>query len=430
MSGRAPRLTLPAWSTQPAAVAVLVLAVAGWVACNADSRPLDATGVSLGSIKPGLVPPPQPSPILSLAGSESGVSDLSIRFGQSAVMSGSAREVGRQLRVGILAAFAAINRAGGVAGRRLELVTLDDAYEPEAAIVNTRRLIETEHVFGLIGATGTPTTRSAAPVALAAGVPYLAPVTGAAFLRAPTWTNVLHIRSSYEQEAEEIVARFTADLGTDRIGVLYQDDSFGRTGYRSVRLALERRGLQPVAVGIYPRNTTAVKTALLDLRSGDPDAVILIATFEPIVTLLEWAGRLNVAPAFATLSIGGRDLLRARVAQGVYVAQVFPDPYDAEVRAVAAYRDALRAHDAEARPGFHSLEGYLAGRVAAEGLARCAPVPTRRCFIERLRSRPVDIDGFVFDLGFNSSSLAQSVYLTRVGPDGRYEPVGRIRQGP
>ena len=102
---------------------------------------------------------------------EPGVSETAIRLGQSAVQSGSAREVGRQMQLGIRAAFAEINATGGIDGRRLELISIDDAYEPKAAIENTTRLIEREDVFALIGSTGTPTTRAAAPIAARAEVP-------------------------------------------------------------------------------------------------------------------------------------------------------------------------------------------------------------------------------------------------------------------
>ena len=91
------------------------------------------------------------------------ITDDLILFGQSAAFNGPARELGSNMRLGILAAFQEVNEAGGVHGRRLELVSLDDAYEPEAAIANTLRLIEEERVFALIGAVGTPTSRSATP---------------------------------------------------------------------------------------------------------------------------------------------------------------------------------------------------------------------------------------------------------------------------
>lgn len=190
---------------------------------------------------------PRPASVLMLVGAwilsaavvpaqQPGVSDQRILFGQSAAFSGPAQELGISMRLGIQAAFHEVNRAGGVHGRRLELAVLDDAYEPEAAVANTQALIREQEVFALIGAVGTPTARAAVPVALDASVPYIAPFTGAAFLRDPMWSNVINLRASYNQETEEMVARLTEDMGIKRIAVLYQDDSFGRAGYRGSTL--------------------------------------------------------------------------------------------------------------------------------------------------------------------------------------------------
>src|SRR5215212_415585 len=110
-----------------------------------------------------------------------GVTTDRILFGQSAVLSGPTAELGTEMRRGILAAFEEVNRAGGVEGRRLELRSYDDRYEPEQAIANTRRLINDDGVFALIGAVGTPTSAASEPIARAAGVPLIAPFTGAEF---------------------------------------------------------------------------------------------------------------------------------------------------------------------------------------------------------------------------------------------------------
>ena len=150
---------------------------------------------------------------------EHGVTAERVLFGQSAAFSGPAQELGRNMRLGIGVAFAEANARGGVHGRRLELKSLDDAYEPEAAIANTARLANEEKVFALIGAVGTPTSRSAVPVAAAAGVPYVAPFTGAEFLRSAKLRNVVNLRASYYQETEEMVRRLIADRGIDRIAV-------------------------------------------------------------------------------------------------------------------------------------------------------------------------------------------------------------------
>ncbi len=363
-----------------------------------------------------------------------GVSAERVLFGQSAAFSGPARALGRNMRLGIEAAFHEANSGGGVHGRRLALVSRDDAYEPEAAIANTFRLIEEDRVFALIGAVGTPTSRSAAPVAAAAGVPYVAPFTGAEFLRDPKWRNVLNLRASYYQETEKMVARLTEDLGVTRIAVLYQDDSFGRAGYRGARLALDRRGMAPVSIGLYPRNTTAVKTALLDLWQGDPQAVIMIGAYRPVAALITWARHVGLTPTFLTVSFVGSNALAEELGaagEGVYVTQVVPFPSDGDSLPVAgAYLRALAAYDAEAAPGFVSFEGYLAGRLAVAGVAGCGPEVTRDCFLGSLRGREViDIDGFELRYGDADNQGSDAVFLTRIGPDGAYRPAATLRGG-
>ena len=362
-----------------------------------------------------------------------GVTATRILFGQSAAFSGPAQELGRNMRLGIEAAFSEANRRGGVHGRSLELVSRDDAYEPEAAIANTIHLIEVDQVFALIGAVGTPTSRSATPVAAEAGIPYIAPFTGAEFLRDASWGNVLNLRASYYQETEEMVARLTEDLGVSRIAVLYQDDSFGRAGYRGVRLALDRRAMQPVSIGLYPRNTTAVKTALLDLQRGEPEAVIMIGAYQPVAALIRWARHVGLDPTFLTVSFVGSNALAQELGAagaGVYVTQVVPFPSDDTLPVVGAYLRALAAHDAEAVPGFVSFEGYLAGRLAVAGVQGCGTAPAPDCFLDSLlRSDEIDIDGFTLRYGASDNQGSDAVFLTRIGSDGRYHPATTLQAG-
>ena len=335
------------------------------------------------------------------------------------------------MQLGIQSAFHEVNQRGGVHGRQLELSSLDDAYEPEAAIANTNRLIE-EEVFALIGAVGTPTSRSATPVAAAAGVPYVAPFTGAEFLRSPELTNVLNLRASYYQETEEMVARLTQDLSIERIAVMYQDDSFGRAGYRGVLLALDRRKMEPVAIGVYPRNTLAVKTGLLDLREGAPEAVIIIGAYQPVAALISWSRKTGLDPIFMTVSFVGSNALADELGpsgEGVYVTQVVPFPTDDELPVVAAYLDALSAYSPDAVPGFVSLEGYLAGRLAIAGLDGCGRDIDRSCFLESLRRVDVvEIDGFELRYGDGDNQGSDAVFVTVIGGDGRYHPVDTLAE--
>ena len=410
--------------TVTAAILTGTALLAMLLSCSAADEPA-ATKAPAGRTEQGSasVPAEPPNDMVP------GVSPTHVLFGQSAAFSGPARELGRNMRLGIEAAFREAN-GGGIHGRRLELVALDDAYEPEAAIANTVDLIEEHRVFALIGAVGTPTSRSATPVAAQAGVPYIAPFTGAEFLRDPAWDNVLNLRASYYQETEEMVARLTEDLGVTRIAVLYQDDSFGRAGYRGVRLALDRRAMQPVSIGLYPRNTTAVKTALLDLRRGDPEAVIMIGAYQPVAALITWARHVGMDPTFLTVSFVGSNALAQELGpagEGVYVTQVVPFPTDDSLPVVGSYLRALAAYDPQAVPGFVSFEGYLAGRLAAAGVAGCGAEVTRDCFLGSLRAGDaIDIDGFRLRYGDADNQGSDAVFLTRIGADGRYRPAATL----
>ena len=367
------------------------------------------------------------TPISPTDTGEPGVSDDRILFGQSAAFEGPAAELGTNMRLGIRAAFAEANRAGGVHGRQIELVSFNDSYEPDAAIANTTRLINEDRVFALIGAVGTPTSRSATPIAREFGVPYIAPFTGAEFLRDDEWPNIVNVRASYYQETEEMVARLISDLGITRIGVMYQDDSYGRAGYRGVRQALERRNMSPVSVGLYPRNTLAVKTALLDLQKGSPEAVIQIGAYQPVAELILWARQTGMDAVFLNVSFVGSNALANELGpngEGVYVTQVVPFPSDRSVPVVSKYMDALAAFEPSAVPGFVSLEGYLAGRLVVASLEKCGRDVRRSCMTEELAAvGEFDIDGFKLKYGMGDNQGSDRVFLTVIGSDSRYYPI-------
>lgn len=354
-----------------------------------------------------------------------------IVFGQSAALSGPASELGQGMRLGLLAAFEGVNRKGGVYGRRLVLESLDDAYEPEAAIANTRQLIDQRDVFALVGAVGTPTSTAAQPIATEAGVPYIAPFTGAEFLRdAQLRPNVVNMRASYYQETEEVVARLTADLSVRRIGILYQNDSYGRAGLEGLRRATSRHGLSLIAEADYPRNTEAVKIALLDLRRSRPEAIVIIGAYKPAAAMIRWARRLDFNPYFISISFVGSSALARELGRdgaGMYVTQVVPFPTDASLPVVAQYQQALAAVAPGSAPGFVSLEGYLAGRLVAEGLRLAGPASTRDGFLKALReAEAIDLGGFLLRYGPTDNQGSDRVYLTTLDDQGRFRPARRM----
>ncbi len=355
--------------------------------------------------------------VATAAGAEApGVTPGRILFGQSAALGGPTADLGNEMRRGILAAFEEVNRTGGVGGRRLELRSYDDRYEPELAIANTRRLINDDGVFALIGEVGTTTSAASEPIARAAGIPFIAPFTGAEFLRDPALGHVVNVRASYFEETETIVERLTSDLGLSRIGVLYQDDSYGRNGLAGVRRALDRRGIELVGTGTYMRNTTAVKTAVLGLGQRNPEAIIVIGAYLPSAVFTQWARKLGVKALIFNISFVGSDALAAALGQdgdGVYITQVVPFPEGGELPLLAEYRKALVANDAAARPSFVSLEGYIAGRLTAEVLSRAGASPSRESFLSALtKTGTFDIGGFRLSYGPGDNRGSDQVFLT------------------
>lgn len=367
--------------------------------------------------------------------SSPGVTDDRILFGQSAALEGPAAELGLEMRRGILAAFAEINDAGGIDGRLLDLISYDDGYEPETAIANTVRLIDEDDVFALIGAVGTPTSMASAPIASQAGVPFIGPLTGAESLRDVDLDGVVNLRASYFQEAEYIVDWLTNDRDIRRIAVLYQDDSFGRAGLEGARQALARRGLDTVSEGAYPRNTTAVRRALLAIRRGDPEAVIIVGAYQPSAAFIQWARLLDMDAIFVNLSFVGSDALAATLAAGpsgtgtdTYISQVVPPPDGNSVPVLARYRSALLAANSQDDPSFVSLEGYLAGRLAIAVLQSINGPPTRRAFLEALdREQVFDLDGFMLNFGDDHNQGSDIVFLTVIDPIGNVALLGNTR---
>ena len=360
---------------------------------------------------------------------EDGISKDSILFGQVAALNGPAQALGQGMREGILAAFEEANRAGGINGRKFELKSIDDSYEPEKTIEATNKAIKEDKVFALVGAVGTPTSRAGQPIATAAKVPFIGPFTGAEFLRNPFNRYVVNIRASYFQETEAWVEHLTNDLGVTRIAILYQDDAFGLSGLAGVKKAMEKRNLSLVAEGTFKRNTIAIKSALLEIMKSQPQAVVTVGPYKPIATFIKLARQLKVDATFVAISFVGSDSLAQELGSegaGVVVSQVVPFPGDKSLPVVASYHSALAAVNEKSKPGFVSLEGYLAGRLVVEAIRRIPGEPTRDAFLDAIEREPFDLGGMKLTFSATQNQGSNQVYFTVLQSDGFFRPVTRL----
>ena len=370
------------------------------------------------------------STAIPFARADPGVFDTKILFGQSAAFKGPAAALGIGMRDGIEAAFNEANTKGGIHGRSLELVTYNDGYEPEKAIANTNRLIHEDKVFALIGEVGTPTSKAVQPIATELNIPFLGPFTGASFLRNPSFDNIINVRASYDQETEAWIERLTKDLGLSRIAILYQDDSFGRAGLAGVTKALERRGMQLVSEGTYKRNTTAVKRAVLAIRKGQPEAVVMVGAYKPCAEFIKVARSIGMDPVFVNISFVGSKALAAELGSdgsGVVVTQVVPFPENLEIPLVSQYVKALKASNPELDPGFVSLEGYMVGRLVIQALDRMGQSVTRKALLSTIKEvGEFDLGGITLFYGADDNQGMDQVFLTIIQPDGTFKAVDNL----
>ena len=360
---------------------------------------------------------------------EDGVSGKSILFGQVAAFTGPAQDLGQGMRQGILAAFDEANRSGGIAGRTLELQARDDGYEPEKTVAATKQILDDDKVFAMIGAVGTPTSKASQPLATEAKVPFIGPFTGAEFLRNPFDRYVINIRASYFEETEAWIEHLTRDLGITSIAILYQDDSFGLAGLEGVQRALAKRKMSLVASGSFKRNTTAVKSALLDIMKGNPEAVVTVGPYKPVAEFIKVAHQIKFNSVFVAISFVGSNSLAQELGNdgaGVIVSQVVPFPWDVSLPVVASYQKALVADDASAKPGFVSLEGYLTGRLTVEALKRIDGEPTREKLLDAIYGAPFHLGGLTLSYGPERNQGSDQVFFTVLQADGSFKPVTRL----
>jgi ABC-type branched-subunit amino acid transport system substrate-binding protein len=356
--------------------------------------------------------------------------DAPIRIGMSGALSGPARELGEGMRKGIEAYFARVNDQGGVEGRRLSLVALDDAYEPARTGSNMRQLIDQEQVFAVLGNPGTSTATVAVPIANEKHVPLFGASTGAGLLRkTPPDRYVINLRASYAQETAEMIHGLVTELGLrpEQLAFFTQDDAYGDSGYDGAIAALKRLGYQDaerLPHARYPHNTLDVEAGLSRLLdpSVNPRAIIMVGASKPCAKLIRLAKHQGLRALFVNVSfVLGDSLNRELGADGenVVVTQVVP-PYDSDLPVVREYRAALRAEDIS----FISLEGFIAAKALVEGLRRSGAHATREIFIDALeQGAAIDLGvGQTFQLGKTRHQISDRVWPTVI-KHGRFEPL-------
>jgi len=367
-----------------------------------------------------------------------GVSDTEIVFGMSAPFSGPAKELGRAMKTGIDLAFAATNEAGGVNGRKLRLVALDDGYEPDRTRAVMKELAEGRNVFGFIGNVGTPTAEVAVPFTLEKKMLFFGPFTGAGLLRRePPDRYVFNYRASYAEETAATVRYLveTRRIPADEIAVFAQQDGYGDAGFNGVAKMLRAYKRDPqraLRVG-YKRNTSDVEDAVEKLLRTRKrvSAVVMVATYKAAAKFIDRMKAERDDILFTNVSFVGSQALAdelmtygGKIADGVIVTQVVPLPLS-KATAVLRYQELLPKYSLGEKPDFVSLEGYLTANLLIEGLKRAGRDFTTESLIDALEAlRAVDLGvGTSMGFGMSEHQASHKVWGTVLDSSGNFHPI-------
>jgi branched-chain amino acid transport system substrate-binding protein len=354
-----------------------------------------------------------------------------IILGISTALSGPSQSLGIEIKTGIETYFARINEEGGMYGRPLKFITLDDGYVPEAAVRNMHILIDEEKVLVVLGNMGTPTAAVTVPIATENKTLLFAPGTGAELVRQhPPNRYVINYRASYAQETAVMVRGILeAGILPHEIAIFTQNDSFGEDGYRGIIKGLQAAGYDQghlLPHGRYERNTVNVEQGVLTILEAPvkPKVIIMVGTYGACAKFIRIMKRVLSDTIYVNVSFVASAALKNALGsegEGVIITQVVPH-FDSNLPLTREYLKDLESYDPEAEPDFLSLEGYIVARIFIEGLKRAGPEVDKETIIDAILSiKDLDI-GIGTPISYTNDNYqgSQKVWPTVIR-NGRFE---------
>jgi branched-chain amino acid transport system substrate-binding protein len=352
-----------------------------------------------------------------------GPAQAQILIGQTAGFSGAVAAGVKETTDGARLYLDSVNAKGGVHGQKIELISLDDKFDPKLAAENARKLIEDRNVAALFLNRGTPHTEAIIPLLEKHGVALIGPSTGAMVLHQPVRRHVFNVRATYQREAEKAVTHLTS-MGINRIAVVLADDSFGADGLAGAQKGLAAARLDAVVVEKFNRAKPDFGPIAPRIVKADTQAVIMVASGQAVVDGIKAFRAAGSAAQVVTLSnnaSGGFIKSLGTNARGVIVTQVYPNERSIAYPMVKEAQELVRAKKAgELSPAM--LEGFAAAKVLVEGLRRAGPKPSRdniRAALEGIRK--FDLGGLDITYGADDHTGLDFADLSIIGSDGMFK---------
>ena len=351
----------------------------------------------------------------------SSTASADIVLGHTGDLSGTTAALTTDYVRGMNAYFDDLNKRGGIRGEKIKLVSLDDGFNPDRTAENTKALIETHNAVALVGFRGTANMLKIVPIVQAAGIAEIGNTSGAKSLRDPYVPGLFHVRASTTDEIDAAV-NHAWTIGIQKIGVLYQDDAFGKEGLEALNAALQKRGATPAAVAPVPRGTVDVAKAVEVIAAAQPQAVILIGQAKPNAAFIKGLRLKGVSPQFFVLSVSsGLHAELKEAAAGVIVSQVVPYPFTELGNSVVREYQTVISQTVDKKFSYNSMEGFLNAKLVVRALQKAAGPATRAKVISALESfTNEDLGGFAITYSKKSNLGSRFVALTMIRADGSF----------
>ena len=356
------------------------------------------------------------------AGSPAITQAQNIRIGQTAGITGAAAATVKESMQGAALYFNQVNAQGGIAGRKIELITLDDKFDPALTLENAYVLIEEKKVVALFMPSGTPNTQLLVPTLDKFSIPLVGPTTGAMVLHRPVATNLFHVRAPYQREVEMAIGHLVRQ-GSTRIGVLHVDDTSGDDGLAGAMKGFKQNQLEPLFIETFDRNKPDFSASAPRIMGKQPQAVIVIGNGSPAVEAILALRKVGYGSHIVTLSNNASSgFIKALgdKARGIIVTQVFPSersmayPLIQELQRVAKSQGVTETSPA-------MIEGFASAKVLVEGLRRAAPSIDRTRLHGALEGMSkYDIGGLELSYGPNDHTGMNFADLSIIGTDGKF----------
>jgi ABC-type branched-subunit amino acid transport system substrate-binding protein len=337
-------------------------------------------------------------------------------LGASIPKTGIMKAWGNSVYVGANAYFRFTNESNLLANhRKIKLISLDDKYEPELTQNNINKLIKKDDLFALFGFVGTPTVKNILPILDKTDIPFIAPFTGASFLRNKQKENFVNFRSSYKEEIDKIVGYLKDKKDIKKFAVFYQNDTYGEEGYISLIESLQKRDLKLHGEGMYKRNTLSINHAFVEIQSKKPEAIVMVGAYKANALFIKKAKKdKNLKDViFCNISFGDANEMIKELnyeTKNLLFSQVVPSYNNSKIPVIAEYKYLMKRYFPSENLGFSSLESFLAAKVLVQAIKNVDGKLTHSKFLEQFKSLPRDtLKGI--DINYRNNQLLNKVYL-------------------